>query len=203
MGFTALERLFVPERYRQRAANTGFSIPALQEVQVQGDAGPMLASNMRRKFVQVQASSSGTARYGFSECAIEAEGDLLCEFYQSLKGISVREGWSNRCRGVDQALKRLPERGVTPKSVVVSGRLLADILEDDCDLEMAQRRMDMQGFVAMVDGMQILLGDLPDGAALVAADPQHVGCYTRVADHLGLLAQRVDRAIMVVGDDLA
>lgn len=199
MGFTVLERLFVPERHRQRAANTGFSVPALQEVQVQGDAGPMLASNMRGKFVQVRASSSGTVRYGFTECTIEAEGDLLCEFYQSLKVISVREEWDNRCRAIDQAIKRLTELGVTPKSVVVSGRFLADVLEKDCDLEMAQRRMDMQGFVAMVGGMQILLGDLPDGAALVAADPQHIGCYTRVGDHLGVLAQRVDRAIMVVG----
>lgn len=202
MGFTALERMFVPERFRQRAANIGFSIPALQEVQVQGDAGPMLASNMRGKFVQVQASSAGTVRYGFSECTIEEEDDLLCELYQSLKVISVREEWGNRCRAVDQAIKRLTEQGITPKSVVVSGRFLGDVL-DGCDLETAQRRMDMQGFVAMVDGMQILLGDLPDGGALVAADPQHIGCYTRVGDHLGLLAQRVDRAIMVVGDDLA
>jgi hypothetical protein len=90
-----------------------------------------------------------------------------------------------------------------PKSLVVSESQLTETLGSDFDLNSARRAMVFQGYVTMVDGMQLLLSDLAEGLALVAGPPSTVGIYTRVGDHLGLLLQQVDRAIMVVRPDVA
>ena len=90
-----------------------------------------------------------------------------------------------------------------PKSLVVSEKQIAGFLGPDFDLEAARRAMSTQGFVTVVDGMQVLLSSLPEGFALVAGSPSALGIYTRVGDHLGLLLQRVDRVVMVVRPNVA
>lgn len=167
----------------------------MQEVQVTADSGPYLATNMRNTFLPVRRGSEGHARYGFSSCTIEEEGDLLKEFYRVLETLSVREGWDNRCTSVEVAIQKM----AAPKTVVVPGAFLGEVCGKEVDLELAQQRMSLQGYVAMVNGMQVLLADLPDGAALVTAAPAVAGTYTRVGDHVGILAQRVNSAFMVVG----
>ena len=72
----------------------------------------------------------------------------------------------------------------------------------DFDLGAARRAMAVQGYVTVVDGMQVLLSALSEGSALVAG-PAALGTYTRVGDHLGLLLQRVHRAVMVVRPNVA
>ena len=195
MGFTALERIFLPERHRQRAAKAGFSIPAMQEILLGADAAPLLVTNMRGTFLPARCSASGFARYGFSECSIEGESSLIVEFHKVLSRLSAREGWSNRCTTIQEAISRLSE----PKSLVISEAILAEVMGDEIGIEEARRLMAMRGYVAMLDGMQVVLSDLSEGAALVLASPKVTGFYTRVGEHLGVLAQRVDRAIMVVG----
>lgn len=195
MGYTALERIFVTERHRQRAAPTGPALPAMQEVQVAADSGPYLATNMRNTFLAVRRGSEGVARYGFSSCTVEGEDDLLSEFYQVLESISVQQDWDNRCTSVEAAIQKM----AAPKTVVVPGSFLGEVCGEDVDLGLAQQRMSLQGYVAMVNGMQVLLADLPEGTALVVAAPATAGTYTRVGDHVGILAQRVDSAFMVVG----
>ncbi len=191
-------RLFVIEQHRQRRANVGFGVPAFEEREVKEDVGPLLVTNARGTFVPTKVSSRGVARYGFSHCPIERESGLVAELHRVLTETSLRQGWSNRCSSVPEAVDRLRTGGVIPRSLVISDSLLPSICGPDYDLASVRRLMAAQGFVTMVDGMQVLLGDLPEGAALVAAAPAGVGYYTRIGDHLGVLVQRVNRALMVV-----
>jgi len=46
-----------------------------------------------------------------------------------------------------------------------------------------------------------LMADLPPSMAFVATAPALVGVYTRIADYLGLLLFRADRAIVAVTRD--
>lgn len=205
MGFTALERMLVVDRarQRQRTAGAGFSTPAIHERKIEEDALPLLATNARGSFLPTRRSIEGFARCGFSYCPVDDEAVLLNEMYRKLIELSTREKWSNRCSGVPQAVSRLRASGIEPKSLVIPESLLPEVLGQEFNLEAVRRSMALQGFVTVVDGMQVLLSNLPDGAAIVAGPAPAVGFYTRVADHLGLLLQRTNRAIMVVGHGLA
>ncbi len=204
MPYAALERMLRTERHRQRAApRGGFSTPGLCSVNVGEDAMPLLATNMRGRFLPTRPSAEGLARFGFSEVPIGQEGPLLSELHRTLTELSRTNGWGNRCSDVAEALTRLQAQGTEPKSLVISEAQLAGILGKDSDLEVARRAMATQGYVTMVGGMQLLLSDLPDGSALVAGSPASLGVYMRVGDHLGMLLQRVNRSIMVVGPHVA
>jgi hypothetical protein len=203
MGLSALACIFTTERRRQRQAAVGFSVPAMGEVRVPEDAMPLLASNMRGTFLPTRRSGAGIGRYGFSPCRVEEEPLALSALYQALTELSTREGWANRCSDLTQAIERLRSSGFEPRSMVIPEQTLRDVCGPDCDLEAARRSMAVQGHVAVVDGIRVLLSNLPGGAALVCAAPEVVGLYTRVGDHLGVLVQRVDRAIMVVRHDMA
>jgi hypothetical protein len=204
MPFAALERILQTERLRQRAAQRGgFSTPGLCFMAVEPEAAPLLASNMRGKFQLTRRNAEGMAPLGFSECPVGQEGPILNELHRTIWDLSVRENWSNRCTAVAEAVDRLRASGVEPKSLVVSENQVAGLLGPDFDFDAARRSMAVQGFVTMVDGMQLLLSDLPDGCALVAGPPAAVGIYMRVGDHLGMLFQRVNRVLMVVRPHVA
>lgn len=173
--FSSLSRLFITERHRQRAGDVGFSIPALSEVELQPDAKPLLATNMRGAFVPTSVSMQGYARYGFSECPLDQESDLLLAFHRSLLEVSTKESWSNRASSVEEALTLMPKLGFEPK-----------ILIGPDSVEMA------------VGNLAIVKSNLPEGTALLSAHPHHTGSYTRVGDYVGILAQRVNRAFVVV-----
>jgi hypothetical protein len=191
-------RLFVIERERPRMGNVGFETPIFEEREVKGEVAPLLVTNARGTFVPTRISQRGVARYAFSHCPIEQESRLVGELHRVLTETSLRQGWSNRCSSVSEAVDRLRTGGVIPRSLVISDSLLPSICGPDYDLASVRRLMAAQGFVTMVDGMQVILGDLPEGAALVAAAPAGVGYYKRIGDHLGVLVQRVNRALMVV-----
>jgi hypothetical protein len=197
--YAALERMLQPERFRQRAASRGgFSTPGLCFASVSEDSLPLLASNMRGSFRLTRRNAEGLAPFGFSAAPVGQEDDLLNELFRVLEETSAREGWSNRCSGVPEALDRMQSLGLEPKSVVVSESLVAEMLGPGFDLEGARRTMATQGFLTAINGMQVLLSNLPKGSALVTGPPSMVGVYTRVGDHVGLLLQRVNRSVMVV-----
>jgi hypothetical protein len=204
MPTTALERILTTERFRQRAArNGGFSTPSLGYVALEPNSVPILVTNARGSFALTRTNKEGFAPFGFTACSIADEGALLLELHRTLRSISVREGWNNRCKGIPEAVERLRNSGIEPKSLVVSGEDLRAILGEKYDAETVSRTMAVQGYVTVVDGMQVLLSDLPTGSALVAASPTVVGVYTRVADHLGLLFRQVNRLMMVIDRDVA
>lgn len=204
MPYSALERLLRPERRHQRAApRGGFSTPGLCLTAVSAECMPLLATNMRGRFLPTRRNTHGEAPFGFSYCPLGEEGNLLNELHRTLFDLSGKSNWGNRCSAVSEAVNRLRSSGMEPKSLVVSESQLTETLGSDFDLNSARRAMVFQGYVTMVDGMQLLLSDLAEGLALVAGPPSTVGIYTRVGDHLGLLLQQVDRAIMVVRPDVA
>ncbi len=204
MPYAALERMLRPERHRQRAApKGGFSTPSMCFTSVGEEAMPLLSTNMRGNFRLTRRNAEGLAPFGFSFCPVGQEGPLLDELHRTLWELSTHGNWTNRCTGVPEAIALLQTLGMEPKSLVISERQLSGILGSDSDLEAARSAMAFQGYVTVVNGMQLLLSDLPDGSAMVAGPPSDVGIYTRVGDHLGLQLQRVNRAIVVVRPHVA
>jgi hypothetical protein len=49
-----------------------------------------------------------------------------------------------------------------------------------------------------VGGVQVVDLGLPTGVALLAASPAKAGLHTRIGNHVGLVAYRVDRLFMAV-----
>jgi hypothetical protein len=172
--FSSLSRLFITERHRQRAGEVGFSIPALSEVELGLEAQPLLATNMRGAFVPTNVSMHGYARYGFSECLLDQESDLLLAFYRSLLEESTKGSWSNKVSSVAEAITLMPKLGFEPKILIGPAS------------------------VEPVGNLAVVRSDLPEGTAILSAHPQNTGSYTRVGDYVGVLAQRIDRAFVVV-----
>jgi hypothetical protein len=204
MAYGALERILRTERFRQRAAaGGGFSTPGLCFTSVGEDSLPLLATNMRGRFLRTRRNVEGLAPFGFSYCPVGEEGPLLNELHRTLWEISTQEGWSNRCTSIAGAVNYLHALDLEPKSLVVSESQIAGLLGPDFDLSAARRTMAVQGFVTVIDGMQLLLSDLPEGSALVAGAPSALGIYTRVGDYLGMLLQRINRVIVMVRPNVA
>lgn len=173
--FSSLARIFITERHRQRAGHVGFSLPAMSEVELESEAEPFLATNMRRSFLRTRLSRDNQARFGFSECPITEEDSLVSALFRAIAQCSAYEKWSNRASSVEEGLALMRTLGLEPKNVVLP-----------------------KSTQLAIDGITMLPSHLPAGSALITAAPQHTGSYTRVGDHLGILAQRVDRAFVVV-----
>ncbi len=174
--FSTLARLFVTERHRQRAADVGFSVPLYSEVSVTEDIGPLLVTNMRGEFLRSRVSATGSfARFGFVECPVDEESRLVRGLYLALVTHSVREGWTNRASSVDEGLALMRGFGLEPKFVTVPA-----------------------GVETAYEGLVTLTADLPEGAALISTVAQQAGQYTRTGEHVGVLAQRVDKTFVVI-----
>ncbi len=198
MGVTIFAHLLVTERYRQRAArSSGFAIPALQEIDLPAGASvsPVLATNMRGKFLPTRCSSDHRIRYGFSNCSLEEEPLLLRELHSTLSTLSTKEKWGNRCSSRPEAIQKMLANGLQPKTLL----LPEEQLPEGSKVEEAREQMRLYGHAAIdVDGMKVLLAPLPSGTSMVVAAPSEAGLYTRVGNYLGLLITRVDRSIMLV-----
>jgi len=173
---SALSQLFIVERHRQRAANVGFSVPAMGECQVPEDASvePLLTTNMGGNFLLTRVSGEGYARHGFYECPLDQETLLLSEFCRTLVKEGSRAGWDNTSDSIQGALERMRRAGLTPAVVVVPEELLDP-----------------------PEGLRVVISALPC-KALVVADPKDAGSYVRIGGHVSILAQSVDRAFVVV-----
>jgi hypothetical protein len=212
MPVSILGRVFVSERHNMRmperleaSMRSGVSArPILNEVEVQDDVEPLLVTNADCRFVPTRVSRArGTARYAFSEVPLDDEPKMLAEMYMALLDASLSQGWSNRCNSVSEAVDRLRSSSIEPAFLIVPETVLPDICGPQYDPAQTAGRMMKQGYVAVVDKMKVLPADLSPGSALVLASPSFFGLYTRVGDYLGVMIQRADRSVMVVGDGVA
>lgn len=196
---TVLERLLIPERLPRRAdesTGAGFAIPALQERPLSAEAEPLLASNMRQTFVPTLVSRKrGVARYAMCECSPADEWFLLHEMIRVIQETSKQQGWVNRCPTLAEAAVSMRQQGFEPRTVAVPYSFLEGLGLDSAE---ADDLMRVQGYVTLVDKVQVLAGPLPSEKALVAAAPVLAGYYTRSDDYLGLLLTRANRAFYVV-----
>jgi hypothetical protein len=190
---TALSLLLTPERIHLKAASSvGFKIPTLCEVHVGQGAAPILVSNSRGKFVKVpHASKEGYARVAFADCTLEQEGGILRSLVTALGTTS------QLCSTVAGAMAKMRGFGVEPKTLIVS----VSFLQSDSGpvtFEEVEAVMLAQGFVSRVDGVNVLVGDLDSGVAVLAATPSIVGEYIRTDDRLGILLKNVDKTLVLV-----
>lgn len=196
--FTALERMLVTERVRQRAARLGgFSTPAMNEVGMEAVNAPLLATNMKGTFLSTRPSKDGLARYGFSHVPVGADDTLLVELHRVMLALSEQGGWANRCKNVTEAIERMGGLGLEPKTIVIGPDSLPGLLEGVA-VEQAWQAMKAGEEIGTFEGATVLLANLPGPAAFVCAAPPLVGYYTRVGEHLGVLLQRVNQTLMVV-----
>lgn len=166
------------------------------EVPLESSSEPLVVTNAMGWLVVTRVSRTNSlGRYGFFECPTTAEQNLMPRIFSDLWGLSRNLGWKNRCSSLSEATgkMRLPPRSVVvPYSLVeqASGEALS---REDCD-----RLMTTQGYIADKNGQQILVANLEDGQALLAATPALVGVYTRIDDWLGLLLKQVDQTLFLV-----
>ncbi len=187
--------LLRPERYRQRAApDGGFSTPMMMERDAYPTQAPFLVTNTRGLFVPSPRARDGKGRYAFFSCPIADESKLLPALYAQLLMLSRTPGWPTPAATVAEAAGRL----VKPTSIILSDSLIQSICGDGFTPEQVATLMRIQGHVAIVDGMQVLAGDLPRDSALVTVEPAELGVYTRVGDYLGLQLFNVRQTIVVV-----
>jgi len=201
---TALERVLVAERERRQAdvsARAGFAVPGMLERVLDPDQEPLLVTNMRGGFVPTRVSRDGVGRCGFSECLPEEESRLLAALWGTLWGISVEQGWSNRCGSISSACRWMKSQGFEARSVVVSYELIEIMNGQDSTRQEMDRLMAEQGYVTLLHGVQIVVADIPVEKSFVAAAPSFVGYYTRSDDRLGVMLTRVDRALCLVDSD--
>jgi hypothetical protein len=194
MAFTALERMLVTERVRQRAAlTTGYAIPSLTEIPLDPSACPLLVTNMKGAFMQTRLSQTGYARYGFSHVPVGTDDVLLCALHRTIDST----GWANRAESVRAAFDVLAKFGLVPHTIVVGPSRIQEVAPD-LTVADAQKAMQAKSEVCRINNTVVLLADLPDGAALVATLPSLVGCYTRVGDYVGVLIQQAQQSVVVV-----
>lgn len=168
-------------------ARGDFNIPVLGECDIPAGQDPLLATNARGQFVPTRTSKTGSARYGFSQCAIEDEAVLLGSLYRWL---STQSQATQRCKDVPGAIMRLQVAGLEAQAIVLSAV--------DAALMLGVQETVPEGLVGVVQGMNVLVADLHQGAALVMAAPERLGVYTRVEDYVGLLFYRIDQNMVVV-----
>lgn len=195
--FTVLERLLVTERHHQRASRGGgFSIPAMTERLVEPAAAPLLALNMNRTFLPSRPSRDGMGRFGFSHVPVGQDDTLLPEIHRVVTDLAHKNGWSNRCGSVGEALRCMSGFGFEPYAVVVGSGRLSEVAPD-LSLGDAQGAMRSRGSLGESYPL-VFLADLPENTALVTAPPTILGNYVRVGEALGVLLQRANQAIVVV-----
>ncbi len=191
-------KILTVERYRQKIHSTGLCLPTLCEQEVDLLDTPLVVSNMRGSFVQTKRSQDGIARFAFSECPLELEGALLARFFQVLWGLSEQNGWSNRYTSISGAVRGFKKIGMPAVSLVISPHALKKICGTSLDLDEIDKMMAIKGFVSEVDGLRVLVTDLPRNQSMLISEPSLAGVCTRVGNHLGVLVRRADQTIALV-----
>jgi hypothetical protein len=205
MAVSILDKLLVPERHHRRATSSGdFAIPGLQERPVDPNNGPFVATNMRGGLVQTRPSSrEGYIRFGFSEVPLEDEEAFLVHAFSELLSLSAGYGWPNRCGTIREAFDRMASLGYEPRSLVIPYAVMKEECGIDLSPEEVAKLMFAKGCVSQFQGVNVLVANLPQGAALLTAAAALTGFYTRVDTWIGILLQRADRTLMLVCHDLA
>ena len=197
MGFTALEGLLTTERLHQKASkHGGFMVPAMHERSSPDTDGPFLVTNMKGRFLPTRTSRSGVVRYGFSLVPVGTDDSLLVELHRSLADFPATLE-ASRCTSVQEALRRLQQNGLEPRTVVLPTSSLPEILPG-VTADESREAMRAQSHVAVVEGVRVLVAEMLPGTAIVATSPTLVGTYTRVGDYLGVLIRHASRGILAV-----
>ena len=132
------------------------------------------------------------------------EEAFFFELYKAVWALSAEYRWTNRCTSIAEAVARMSGFGLMPKVLVVSLTLLQEACQREVTVEEAEKLMMVQGHITEVNGLRVLLATkLPPSAAVLATAPNLVGAYTRVDDYLSVLLYQADRALVLVGDDVA
>ncbi len=200
MRVSLFDRLLIVERHRRQGSSVGFKIPALCEQEARVEDDPLVVSNMRGSFVQVRRSIDNFVRFSFSSCLIEQESPLFLELFRSLWRFSEQGSWPNRCSSITEGVERCRSFGLSPDSVVIPVTCLSSICSLSLSLEQIEQAMRVQGWVARIDGLKVLVSDLPDGCAVVAAAPPDVGNCVRIHDSLGVVIRRSSQSLILVSD---
>jgi hypothetical protein len=189
MGYGPLERFLVPERIRPHAdTQAGHSTPLMQEIVVRSDDAPLLVTSTRGNLVHVPRVKR-TARTAYFHCLPSNEGSFLEFIYHDLVKYL---GESRKFRSLANALRGVEDAGSHPCAIVIPPTSLGP----GVDVAQAQRLMEVAGYVSVADGVYTLLGNLPEGNALVVA--RQAGHYLRTGDWLALMLLAVDRRFAVV-----
>jgi len=143
------------------------------------------------------------ARYGFFPCPIEEEGQVLAALFEDAWSCSEKAQWGNRCATIASAIQQLRSRSLEPQVLVVPSDLLQVACGEERELDVAKEAMGARGYVTVVEGVQVLLADIPKGSAMVMTGPPFMGYYSRVGDYLGLMLIHVPQSLMLVRDGLA
>lgn len=198
MRVSLFDRILVVERHRRQGSRIGFSVPALCEQEAQACDEPLLVTNMRGSFVQVRRSGDNLVRFSFSPCPLEQEAPLFLELFRSLWGLSEQKSWSNRCASITEGLDRCRSFGFSPDSVVIPASCLASVCGVSLSSEQVEQAMKVQGWVARVEGLKVLVSDLPDECSVVLAPPSVVGNCVRIHDSLGVVIRRSNQSLILV-----
>jgi len=197
--FPILEQILSVDRFRQRVSERrgGFAQASLGQWKSEPKMAPFLVTNARGHYVPTNISTSGYVNFGFSPSPLDEDPDMLLRaFYADSVKASVDHRWTNRCSSISDAIMHQRSLGYNPKSIVMPASLLHEVC--------GQQSADANGYVTTIEGgIRIYVSGLPAGAALVLADPSSLGMYTRVGDYAGVVIQRANQTVMVVGRDVA
>lgn len=139
---------------------------------------PIVVTNTKGVLVQTRPLPDGHARFGFFECPLSKEAHLLTALYNWV----ISSGGKSPITSVGEAIKAFPKS----RSLVLADSLVAEVLGPQYPPEQIAALMQTQGYLAIVEGRQVLTGGLPPGTALLLADAQTLGVYTRVGEFMGL-----------------
>ncbi len=190
MGFQVLERMLTPTRRPLRGnARLGFSVPLMVELPLDRPASPYLVTSSDGKFLVGTPGKDGVARVGVTESPLGQEDGILLNLVAALP---IRFGT------VDEAIVGMNTRGFPVRSIVLGED---EVAAQGVPLEEARVRMATQGFVTVVDDVQILLTSALKGCKLVATLPALSGFYLRMGDYLGVLVRADAVGVITLPDE--
>lgn len=206
MKVSVLERLLHAERHRRKMRESDGSLvpPVATSFACEPEQGPWLTTISRGKFAPTHRDSHGFVAQAFTECPLEEEGRLLRELYGTLLTLRKVFRWTNVCKTIVEARRRMTLAGYEAKYLVVPFADLGDVVGSSLTLDEAEMLTLTQGCVADVGGVKILTtGDeLPKGSAILSTLPSIVGVYNRVYDHVGITLFQADRSLVLVSNEV-
>lgn len=201
MPFSIFSRILITERLgkKARVEASGFAPPVVGERYLDKSQSNLVVTNTKGKFISTRTRSDGLVRFAFCHCPLENEADLMVLAYQDLLLISKEKGWPNRALTIEDAVKKLQSSNLEPRSLLISPDLVPEISAGKYTLENAREVMAQVGVMAHVEGVQVLLAELPKRSAIVWAAPALAGYYTRSEGYLGVLLLNVAQTLILVG----
>lgn len=165
-------------------------MPAMSEREVPSWAANILVTNTRGKLVLTKKSLDGVARFGFSQVPLKDEPPFFGWLFTQLWDFSSKGEWSNRCSTLTGALDLFVGVQFKPKTLVLAESLVTQFGVDR--LGVSAKRL---------EGVKVIHtpeSNLPEGSAILTADPEALGVYTRVGDYLGLQFLNAQHTMVLV-----